>query len=268
MSGFISVHRSILDHAVWTSCSHATFRLWSYCIIKANWKDGKMPDGSTVHRGSFVTSLGNLASATSLSVQQTRDSLENLRNLESLTYRGTSRYTIITITNYETYQSGRLVKNTPNNEHRTRQATSEEHAEEQQYNNKEEIKNNSIAPVGAEKRPRKASGLTKDQEPWFEAFWSAYWRKVKPSKAREVYARLVKTEEMAAAVLDAVRAQTPEMARRSPEMVPHPTSWLNAGCFEDEPASIPEILVDNSVKSRYHPGTIGLPKDYVDDEPY
>lgn len=103
MSGnFIKLDRKILD---WEWYSNPNVRtLFIHCLLCANWKDGVF-NGHECKRGQFITSLSNLATSTGLSIRQTRTALERLESTGELTSYATNKFRIITVNNYDKYQS-------------------------------------------------------------------------------------------------------------------------------------------------------------------
>ncbi|WP_346298387.1 hypothetical protein, partial [Alistipes sp.] len=61
--------------------------------------------GITVERGQLVTSRAALARETGLSEREVRTAVSKLERSDFLTCRATSSYTVVTICNYERYQS-------------------------------------------------------------------------------------------------------------------------------------------------------------------
>ena len=101
MSGFIALHRTLLDWE-WYSEPN-TCRVFIHCLLKANWKD-KNYRGKVVKRGHFLTSLEVLAQETGLSVRSVRTAIKNLKATHELTVIGTRQGTEIIINNYDSYQ--------------------------------------------------------------------------------------------------------------------------------------------------------------------
>lgn len=83
---------------------------------------------------------------------------------------------------------------------------------------------------GGDKKPKK------NYEGEFEKFWDTYPKKVGKKKAKEVYTRLVeKDPSLSELVLSGLRRQLPLFNRTEARFIPHPTTWLNQGRWEDEP---------------------------------
>lgn len=85
--------------------------LFFHILIKAN-HSNKEWRGIKVERGSFITSLENLAISTGLSIQQIRTAIKKLKLTNEITYKSTSQYSIITVKNYNLYQNNNMQINT------------------------------------------------------------------------------------------------------------------------------------------------------------
>lgn len=95
------MYRSFLDWEWYpdTNC----VRLALHFILKANYQPKKW-QGTVIDRGQLVTSRGQLAEETGLSPMQVRTTLDKLQRTGFLTKCTTSKYTIVTICNYDYYQ--------------------------------------------------------------------------------------------------------------------------------------------------------------------
>lgn len=100
--GFIKLYRSMKDWE-WFSNPNVLV-VFVHCLLRANWKDGRF-QGHEVKRGSFVTSLSGMAKETGLSVKQVRTALMHLERTNEVARLSTSKWSVITITNYDLYQS-------------------------------------------------------------------------------------------------------------------------------------------------------------------
>lgn len=101
-SGWVKLHRSILDWEWYDDIN--TFRLFIHCLLRANHAD-KDWRGKLIKRGSFFTSLESLSAETGLSVRQVRTSLDKLSATSEVTSSGQARGRMITVLNYDKYQS-------------------------------------------------------------------------------------------------------------------------------------------------------------------
>lgn len=95
-----------------------TYRLFTYMLLKANWKDGKFK-GIDIPRGSLVSSISKLSSETNLTVDEVRTALKHLKSTNEITSKSHSKFTIFTVSNYGLYQDSpeQLTKQPPSEPH-------------------------------------------------------------------------------------------------------------------------------------------------------
>lgn len=101
-NGFVKISRNILEWEWYQDV--VTRNIFLHCILKANWKE-KTWKGQKIKRGQFVTSLASLAKETGFTIRQTRTALEHLQMTGEVTSLSTPQYRIITVNNYDKYQS-------------------------------------------------------------------------------------------------------------------------------------------------------------------
>ena len=138
MSGWIKIHRKFLDWE-WFNKSEAV-HLFLYMVLKANHKDNKW-QGNDVKRGQFISSLGNISSATGITIQQIRTILKKLEKTNEIVVKSTSQFTIVTICKYECYQDEEETTNKPttNNQQTTNKQSTTNKNEKKEKNEKEVI---------------------------------------------------------------------------------------------------------------------------------
>ena len=109
MSGYIKLYRSLLD---WEWYKNIPVRiLFEHCLLRANHKENKW-QGKIIKKGSFITSLDNLAFETGLTKMQVRTALNKLKSTHEITHEGHSQYSIISIKNWSKYQQDNTQINT------------------------------------------------------------------------------------------------------------------------------------------------------------
>lgn len=86
-------------------------RLFIHLLISVNWKDGRF-QGVEIPRGSMATSYNSLASQTGLSVMQVRTAIKKLNSTGEITVKQHPKFSVITVNNYNAYQSDNKVNNT------------------------------------------------------------------------------------------------------------------------------------------------------------
>ena len=99
--GYVKIHRKILEWGWYKDIN--TFRLFIHMLLKANWKEGKFK-GTTVPRGSFVSSYPHLAEECGLTINELRSALKHLKSTGEVTVRTNNKYSIFTVNNYCKYQ--------------------------------------------------------------------------------------------------------------------------------------------------------------------
>lgn len=103
MTGWIKIHRSFLTWE-WFDKPEMV-QVFVYLLLKAN-HDAKEWHGMTIERGQIVTSVAKIAQETRLSVRTVRTCLERLKSTSEVTITTTTKFTLITISKYDTYQDG------------------------------------------------------------------------------------------------------------------------------------------------------------------
>ena len=137
MSGWIKIHTKLLDWE-WASCPE-TMALWVHILLHANYED-KRWRGITIPRGSFITSIKELASAAGLTIQQTRTSLGRLISTNEITRKSTNQYTMISVCKYDNYQLKEDSINKQNNELDNKRITNEQQTDNKQITTTAELK--------------------------------------------------------------------------------------------------------------------------------
>ena len=104
--GWVKLYRSGLDNELFKNST--TWHLWTYCLLKATHKPTKVLIGGKsilLQPGQFIFGRKKASEETGLSERKIRTSLEHLKNTQNLTITSTNKYSIITIINWQSYQS-------------------------------------------------------------------------------------------------------------------------------------------------------------------
>ncbi|MDR3739299.1 MAG: hypothetical protein P4L40_09800 [Terracidiphilus sp.] len=255
---FVLVYRKLTENPVWTQLSPAVLKVMIAFLFRANWKPSSWYDGRAqveIPRGSFITSYAKMAQFCHLSIKEIRGSFEHLERAGFAAYTRASKWTMVTILNYDTYQDLR-------NEQGTMEGTMSGGMRAQSGATIEQIKNKTntcssddehvsaipsideppfettepgaLFPVPTKQKT--TDGLTPQQEQWFTSWWSEYWRRVSRKDARRAFGKHVKNAARFEQVVTATRAQRPGMLERPAEKRPHGATWLDAERWNDEPA--------------------------------
>jgi len=103
--GFILLYRSIEENWVWKDPQY--LRAWMWMLLRANFEENEsLISGNllTVKRGELITSLNSICLATGLTIKRARTFLKNLEKAAMIRQDKGSRWTKITICNYDSYQ--------------------------------------------------------------------------------------------------------------------------------------------------------------------
>lgn len=145
-SGWIKIHRKFLEWEWYSDIK--TSRLFLHLILTANYET-KGWKGIDIPRGSLVTSRAQLAQQTNLSEQEVKTCLKHLKSTNEITIKSTNKYTLITICNFECYQTDDTENNQHTNQQNNQQSTNKQPTNNQQVTTTKEIKNiNNTFPYG------------------------------------------------------------------------------------------------------------------------
>ena len=168
--GYIKWWRKIEDSAVWQSYYHPQKVLFAQLLKMANYQITRVSIGGEeieLQPGQLWTSQETLMKRAYMTRQEVRTSLKNLEKLQFLTRKLTKRGSIITINNWDIYQTDNELPNQESNQALTSHSPSVNQALTMSKEGKEgkKVKNNILS---SEK---------------FDAFWKHYPRKIGKSKA-------------------------------------------------------------------------------------
>ena len=99
---YIKLSRGLLDWEWYTDIN--TTRLFIHMLLKANWKDGNFK-GTTIPRGSFVSSIGKLSGETGLTDREIRTAISHLKKTGEVTSKTTNKFSVFTVVKYDLYQT-------------------------------------------------------------------------------------------------------------------------------------------------------------------
>ena len=112
--GWIQLHRKIRDCWVWENPLY--LKAWLYILFAANYKEKKILfDGkiTAIKRGQFITSQRRLAADWGCNVKTVRNILNLMEEQEMVTLTTTGNGTLLTVINYDFYQSLETENGTP-----------------------------------------------------------------------------------------------------------------------------------------------------------
>ena len=127
MEGWISLYRKIQEHWLWTKKrKFSQFEAWISLLFKANHKDTKTMLGDKIieiKKGSLITSEVKLADEWNWDRSTVRIFLKTLENEKMIQKTATTKYTGISIENWDLYQNVQQQNRQQNNN----KATTKQH---------------------------------------------------------------------------------------------------------------------------------------------
>ena len=106
MSRWIKLYDDVLNWRWAHKPEYVSFMV--HCLLLANSQPKKW-ENIEIPRGSFVTTIKNMAERVGISERTFRTIIQHLIECEFLSVKTTNKYTLITICNYESYQERKEV---------------------------------------------------------------------------------------------------------------------------------------------------------------
>jgi hypothetical protein len=173
----------------------------------------------TLCPGQFIFGRKKAAEDLGMSEQTIRTSLDSLRKSQNITIKTTNKFSIISVINWETYQSQENQNNQQNNQPLTSNQPTTNHIQERKKGKKEEYSVD------------------------FKTFYDAYPNKKAPDDAWRAWQKRNGDRPPLQTMLDAISKQISWRKNPPPgEFIPnwkHPATWLSKGSWADE---IPEPI--------------------------
>ncbi len=184
LNGYIKLFRKLIRWG-WYQDS-VVKSLFLHCLLMASFKDFSWME-QRLKSGQFVTSYKRLAEDLGFSVQQIRTALKKLESTGEITSTSTNKFTVITVVNWENYQSEEDTSNTNSNNPITneQQTSNKRTTNEQQHRknikNNKKIKNSSNARARVPQLSEILSfvskeGLNVDGEKFFKHYSKNGWQ--------------------------------------------------------------------------------------------
>lgn len=233
MDGFITLDKNIID---WRWFKNANvFRVFVYLILKANYKPCDF-ENMTIKRGQAVTSYPKLSEALGITEAQARTAISKLKETGEITVNATSKFSVITIINYDKYQHADRRNNS--------QMTGKEQSNDRQITDKKQTDNSQITAIEQYKQINKENKKNNTPLPpkgageidgGFEKFWQAYPRKAKKQDALRAWKKLKPNEELIDRILNGLEKfkKTSQWLKDNGDYIPYPTTWLNNRRWEE-----------------------------------
>lgn len=137
MKGWIKLHRKFKGWEWWEDEKMVKFFL--YLLLSANFEDKKWK-GITIKRGQLVSSLNHLSIENNFSIRQIRTLIKRLKSTNEVTVKTTSKYSVITVCKYDSYQEMELASDKVNDKQSDKRTTSKRQTNDKQTTTTKECK--------------------------------------------------------------------------------------------------------------------------------
>lgn len=231
-NGWIKLHRKILSYP-WYKDDN-TMRVFFHLLLTANIDEQRFK-GDTIHRGELVTSISTIKNELGLTDQKVRTALKHLKSTGTITSKQRSKYSIITIVNYDFYQGELTGSLTANQQAANKQLTGSQQAANKQSNNN--IRN--IRNKRREERKNKEERTpeeTERAEECFNQFWERYPNKTGRGAAREAFLKINPDQETFSKIISAIESmsKTEAWTEEGGRYIPNPAKWLQEERWNDD----------------------------------
>lgn len=227
MQGWISLHREIVEKAIWTESTPEQKVILITLLLLANHKEKEWEwkgDRYKAKPGQFVTSLNSIAqkSGKDVTVKKVRTALEKFEKYGFLANESTNKNRLITIVNWEVYQSlenKRASKKAGIGQAEGRQrATNNNDNNVNNENNKENTSNQDSIETD------------------FEKLWKLYPNKKGKSAALKSYKRSIKNGTTNKQIQDGIVLYKKEIAVKGIEQSyqKHGSTFFSGECWNDD----------------------------------
>ena len=227
MQGWISLHREIVEKAIWTESTPEQKVILITLLLLANHKEKEWEwkgDKYKAKPGQFVTSLQSIAtkSGKDVTIKKVRTALEKFEKYGFLANESTNKNRLITIVNWEVYQS------LENKKASKKAGIGQAEGRQRATNNNDNNVNN---------ENNKESTSNQDSiESDFEKLWKLYPNKKGKSAALKSYKRSIKNGTTNKQIQDGIILYKKEIAVKGIEQSyqKHGSTFFSGECWNDD----------------------------------
>lgn len=151
--GYILIDKNMCEWKWWQK--HNTVIVFMWLLMKAQFHESYFC-GQKIKRGQVATTLENIEKSNSLTRQEVRTAISNLKSTNAITVKRCSKFTIITIVNYDEYQNPTITPTTGQQSNNNHVTIKKPHTNKyKKYNKDKEKENESLrsdSPFGGYER--------------------------------------------------------------------------------------------------------------------
>lgn len=230
--GFFAIDRGVWDHPLFAREKFSEREAWLWLLSGAAWADTRIRIGKSMiglRRGQLAFATRFLAEKWMWTHSKVVRFLNRLKSDTMIVTEPKRDATLITICNYEKYQSSR-------NASETQTETPPETEVKRSRNKEEENKQSNNQQIKEDTSLRSVDDFPTDYR---ERFWKAYPRKAGKALAIRKLETVRKSGKVTfAALMAGVDRYASACLQIEIQFQKHPATWLNAGCWDDDAAAL------------------------------
>jgi hypothetical protein len=230
--GVFAVDRGVWDHPIFAPEPFTEREAWLWLVSTAAWTEKRVRVGKAIvalQRGQLAFATRFLADKWKWAHSKVVRFLNRLKTDTMVITLATREATLITICNYDEYQFGQ-------NTTETQTGTQTDTLPERQRNKEEESKKVIKKELKEDSSLRSVGDWPAD---FRERFWKAYPRKAGKAVAFRKLETIRNGGKVTfAALMAGVDRYASACLQIEIQFQKHPATWLNAGCWDDDPAAL------------------------------
>ncbi len=204
---------------------------WAWLVENAAWQDRQVNIAGrtiTLDRGQLTASLRFLAAAWGWSEPAVRRFIERLKTDALIDAATDAGQLVITICNYDENQTLASATDAVSD------APSDAEVTQQRRKTKERKERKTLSANETDLFSEAENSSKPESDAAFDAFWSAYPRKVGKPEARKAWKAATRKADPSSIIAAAsAYAEQTQTEKTEPRFIKHPSSWLNAQRWAD-----------------------------------
>ena len=158
--GYILIDRNMCDWKWWHK--HNTVIVFLWLLMKAQFHESYF-GGTKIERGQVATTIENIEKSNSLTRQEVRTAIFNLKKTEAITIKRCSKFSIITIVNYDEYQNLTIKSTTKQQSNNNHVTIKKPHTNTYNTYNTDNADNKSLRSESPSESPKRGTDAFRNQ---------------------------------------------------------------------------------------------------------
>ena len=217
-NSFILLYRKSIDSRAFKN--EGLWKVWTWCLMKSSYKKrwvsvkvGRAETEVEVMPGQFIFGRNSASKQLKMNPNTIWKRMQKLKTMQNLTIESNTKYSIISIINWDTYQN---IENKGNIESNNQVTT------KCQPSNT----NNKVNNINKDKKEIYTSN--------FLSFWLKYPKKIGKGAAFKSYNNIKQPRPSLQIILQSIEEHQNTEQWENKQFIPNPATWLNQRRWEDE----------------------------------